>query len=285
MSLLASRVDGAASDRIPLDDRGLLYGDGLFETILLHRGRAVWWREHLDRLLTSARRLGIDCPAEAVWQADLDAMLADSNPPPRAVLRVSLTRGSSGRGYAVPDLTADLGAAGSRRLLALYAAPAAKYVEGLRLRTCSLRLSAQPALAGIKHLNRLEQVLARLEWRELEASQRQQFDEGLLLDAAGHAVCTTLGNLLWRDAEGWHTPPIVDCGIAGICRGELIDRGWVDERPLAETDRRTVLGLAVCNSVRGILPVISLDGVVLPQHQVSLTLRDRLIEQEPAFDF
>ncbi|MBD8527686.1 aminodeoxychorismate lyase [Pseudomarimonas arenosa] len=278
---LASLVDGVPTDRVPIDDRGLLYGDGVFETILLEYGQPLWWTQHIDRLCQGAQRLGMDAPAAKDWQRELDLLLRalDVALPTHAVLRISLTRGSGGRGYSADASRSP------RRLMLLFPAPQSVDGGGLRVRCCALRLAAQPALAGIKHLNRLEQVLARLEWQALPSEQRSHFDEGLLLDAAGDVVCATIGNLLWLDRHGWHTPPIVDCGIAGICRAELLQWGWVDECSLSASNLDQVEGLAVCNSVRGILPVASLDERVLPGAAAASALRSRLLQQEPAFDY
>ena len=278
--LLASLVDGAPAVAVPVDDRGLLYGDGLFETLLLFGGRPVWWPAHYQRMKQSAGRLGIVCPEEAVWRRDVDLLFSLADAPNRAVMRLTLTRGSAGRGYA-PQADAP-----SRRIVSLFplSPTAVSPTRGLRLRRCRLRLAEQPALAGIKHLNRLELILARLEWAELPAAERAEFDEGLLLDRQDQVICSTLGNLLWQDADGWHTPPLRASGIGGICRQQLLDFGWLDKRPLAAADIPAVRSLAVCNSVRGILPVCTLDAVVLPDSEAACRLSDQLIKQEPAFE-
>lgn len=278
--LLCSLVDGRAAASVPIDDRGLLYGDGLFETVLMADAHPVWWDQHLERLSSSAERLGIACPPDAVWASDLQSLVNSCVAlPERAVLRMTLTRGSSGRGYA-PQQTD-----GSRRILSMYPAPTRSAPNGLRLRTCSLRLAHQPALAGMKHLNRLEQVMARLEWSQLPADERDRFDEGLLIDSQGDAVCATLGNLLWKDPLGWHTPPVDRCGIAGLCRAQLLSLAWIDERRLPAAELLAVEALAVCNSVRGILPVLSLDGLAHSQCHEAVLLRQRWLQQEPTFDF
>ena len=277
--LLASLVDGEPAATVPLDDRGLLYGDGLFETVLLHGRRPVWWPEHYQRLHNAARRLRIDCAEEALWRSEIARLVSGDDLPQRSVLRLSLTRGSAGRGYA-PALDAR-----PRRILALYPLSSSPdTARGLRLRRCQLQLAEQPALAGIKHLNRLELVLARLEWTELRAAERASFDEGLLLNRQEQVVCSTLGNLLWRGADGWHTPPLQGSGIDGICRQQLLHLGWLDERPLAAADLPAVTSLAVCNSVRGILPVHSLDARPLTDPEAACRLSKQLTEQEPAFE-
>src|SRR5690606_2725116 len=135
------------------DDRGFRYGEGVFETMRAHRGAVPWWPAHWQRLARGAARLGLPLPPPGMALAEASALLAGGN----AVLRLQLTRGGGGRGYASP------GTAEPTWVLSLHSLPPVPAGEGLRLRWCGLRLAAQPALAGIKHCNRLEQVLARAE--------------------------------------------------------------------------------------------------------------------------
>ncbi|MCK7594725.1 aminodeoxychorismate lyase [Pseudomarimonas salicorniae] len=242
-------VDGRA-EGLPADDRGLAYGDGVFETVLCVDGRPVWWDAHLSRLERGAAVLGFVAPERDVWQRDAERALAHADPgAARCVLKLLLTRGSGARGYAVRAPSRP------RRVVSIGPAPevdgAAR--EGLRLRWCRTALAVQPALAGIKHLNRLEQVLARQEWIEAE------IDEGLMCDTQGRAVSAISGNLLCLTRRGWLTPPVDQAGIAGLCRARLLAEGLVSEAELRPDDVMAAEALAVCNSVRGILPVRQLD--------------------------
>ena len=151
-------VDGHADERIAALDRGLAYGDGLFESALVARGRAPLWSRHMARLASGCERLALPMPELNLLQAEVETTSAGLE---RAVVRITITRGSGPRGYAMPrDLQ-------STRIVSAFPAlqmPAAARVHGVRVRFCDLRLAEQPRLAGIKHLNRLEQVLARAEW-------------------------------------------------------------------------------------------------------------------------
>lgn len=271
-----ARVDGEPKSTLPLDDRGLAYGDGVFETVLLFRGEPVWWQAHLDRLAEGAKRLGIAAPASSCWEVDLQALLDDRPAPERAVLKLILSRGSGGRGYA-PQ-----GACAPRRIAMRHPAPvgAAQWnSEGIRARWCDLRLGIQPALAGMKHLNRLEQVLARSEWDDPDVG------EGLMRDVEGRVVCATAGNLFARIDGRWRTPPLDRCGVAGVCRAALLallgDEGEVAALDVDAVEQAEAL--FVCSSVRGILPVLALgDRRWSPSPQVA-ALRRRLAAVQPAF--
>ena len=135
--------------------------------------------------------------------------------------------------------------------LSLHPLPASQ--AGVRLAWCGLRLAAQPALAGIKHCNRLEQVLAR---REVDAAG---CDEGLLMDPDGHVVSAISANLLVHLDGEWLTPPVDRCGVAGVLRGWLLQQGLARVRSLTPQDLESADHVALCNAVRGILPVVSLE--------------------------
>src|SRR5688572_5816740 len=177
---LGTWVDGVVASTVPADDRGLQYGDGLSETILLRRAAPRFFEAHLARLARGCSRLGLEFTAWEALRAEV-ARIA-SQAPPLAILKIIVTRGSGPRrGYAL------IGALEPRRVLMLFASPAVPEVaEGVRLRVASLRLAENPALAGIKHLNRLENVLAAS-----EPGHADHF-ESLLLDARDQVICGTM---------------------------------------------------------------------------------------------
>ena len=170
---------------VPADDRGLAYGDGLFETMRAHRGRVHWWDAHWSRLTTGSARLKLPLPAESLVRAEAEALLEGDD----GVLKLLVTRGRGGRGYAPP------GEATPTWLLSTHALPVSP-AEGLALRWCDTRLAVQPLLAGLKHCNRLEQVMARAEWTlTLPGDTAFRADEGLMRSTAGDVVCATSANL------------------------------------------------------------------------------------------
>ncbi|MGQ4877381.1 aminodeoxychorismate lyase [Billgrantia sp. LNSP4103-1] len=232
-------------DKLPVDDRGLAYGDGLFETILVRDGKPLLWQEHVARLSRGCERLGMPMPLAD----ELDRLPALAGPGLK-VLKLILTRGSGGRGYltpprAVPRLIWQVGD---------FAPLKSHWETGVRVRHCRLQLGIQPLLAGLKHLNRLENVLARSEWNDTDIA------EGILCDSQGHLVEATCMNLFWQWQGRLQTPSLEGAGVAGTLRAALMERLEIQEvsmRPEALVDAEAVwLG----NSVQGIWPVVRLDA-------------------------
>ncbi|ANB18287.1 aminodeoxychorismate lyase [Dokdonella koreensis] len=243
------RIDGAPATVVDAGDRGLAYGDGLFETVLFVDGRAPLWRRHLARLALGCARLRLPAPDAAALAADCAAVTAGL---PRAVVRITLTRGSGPRGYAQPAPLQPL-----RIVAAAAEAPLPRhwYWQGIRVRFCETRLAVQPLLAGIKHLNRLEQVLARAEWDDPAIA------EGIVFDTEGRVVGATAANLFLVRDGCVSTPRVDRCGVAGVMRAELLDRlgevrqGDIDVDELMQADE-----IFLSNAVRGVLLVTELGG-------------------------
>jgi 4-amino-4-deoxychorismate lyase len=239
-------IDGEAGDSIEVGNRGFNYGDGAFETLLVQDGRPVWWGEHLARLRRGCEALGLRMPDADLLEYEAEQLCADQA---RAVLKIVLTRTGHGRGYAPEP------GARSQRVLSLHAAPpllGSDYVEGVTLRWCETRLALQPRLAGFKHLNRLEQVLARDELANTGAF------EGLMLDTTGRAVCATAANVFVLAHGRLRTPALRACGIAGICRDWVLTRTDVEIGELLPQDLERADALFLSSSLRGILPVARL---------------------------
>ena len=269
-----SLVDGGVNGPLPADDRGLAYGDGLFETVLVHAGQPVWWAEHLDRLRGGAARLGIEAPDDALWLADAEQLIAANEVQKSLVLKLILTRGSGGRGYSPATARAPRRIVQCGRLLDVD--PSWRR-DGIRARLCDLRLSAQPRLAGIKHLNRLEQVLARAEWSDPDVA------EGVLLDADENLVCATAANIFLVKQGELLTPSVERCGVAGVCRAQLLIGTGARVASLSSSDLFVADEVFVCSSVRGILPVSVLGARRWPIGPVTRKCMVWLASQIPAF--
>lgn len=232
---------------VSADDRGLNYGDGLFETLRIGQGDNVpLLARHLARMASSARRLGIPFDPDAAQDAVIRAATGGAG-----VLRLTLTRGSGGRGYASP-------AEPRPRLLVrrgpLPALPPRLRDTGMVLGLCQTPLSEAPHLGGMKHLNRLDQVLGREEVR------RAGWDEGLMLDRRQRPRELTAMNLFARFGDRLWTPPCDDAGVAGIARQWCLEQAAacglaveVRHRPLLSL--RSADEVFACNSVAGVLPV------------------------------
>jgi 4-amino-4-deoxychorismate lyase len=242
------RINGEPVSTVSALDRGFLYGDGLFETIRWVDGDVPLWARHRARLAEGCARLGLPVPDGALEAdiAEVGAGLSD------AVIRLTLTRGVGQRGYALPA------AVRGTRVVAATPSPAMRagaYTEGLHLRLCQTRLALQPALAGLKHLNRLEQVLARAEWNDAS------IDEGLMFDMEGRVVCATAANIFAVFDGELLTPAVDRCGVAGVARAEVLAL-QTDVHVVALTLDTLLQAdeLFLSSSVRGILPVRRLPG-------------------------
>jgi len=244
-------VDGKRTNRISALDRGLAYGDGVFRTMRAERGVVACWRRHYQKLCSDCGRLGIEAPAEPVFAHDI-AILVENRPD--CVVKLIVTRGEGGRGYAVPQPTVPV------RVAASFPAPSGEtslFRCGAAVRWCITRLGTQPALAGVKHLNRLENVLARQEWSGSE------FVEGLMLDQDGNVVGGTMSNLFLLERGGLVTPPIDRAGVAGVQRDRVLEIARRIAVPCdieAVTPERVMAAdqVYLTNSVRGLWWVSSL---------------------------
>lgn len=241
-------VNGQWSDVIPVRDRGLAYGHGVFETIRLCDGKLLMADLHLGRLKRGAERLSIPVDLPRL-QSNLEVLL--SHTPDQGVLKVMYTAGEGARGYRTypetpPTIIVQWGP--------LPDYPAAWATEGVSVMVCEQRLASAPQLAGIKHLNRLEQVLGRMEWQD-------QFQEGLMRDGEGHLIEGTMTNLFCFSEGGWLTPVLKNCGVAGVMRQYLIDTLMpamncpVREAQLSLESLSGMEELFVCNSIAGIWPI------------------------------
>ena len=243
--------DGRPCEAVAIDDRGVQYGDGLFETIAVRDSAPRLWDYHVERLQTGAVRLGLQAPSESLMRAELQAALdqaqADRS---RCVAKILLTAGEGPRGYRrAGDMPATLltGVTTARRL------PDSAYRDGVALRLCNTRLAAQPQLAGMKTLNRLEQVLARNEWRD------ESVFEGLTLDTDGRVICGTMSNVFLISGQALVTPAITRCGVSGVMRRHvltLLDSAGIDceVRDVDAAELWAADGVFISNSQFGVLP-------------------------------
>ncbi len=242
-------VDGQASDCVPPDDRGLLYGDHLFETVAFVGARAPLWRLHMRRLTRDCERLMVPPPDEELLAAECARLCEGQH---RCVVRISITRGSGGRAYEPPPCPVP------RRILMRRSWPAglaASRRDGIVLHTSPVRLAIGSPLAGIKHGNRLEQVLAA------EHARRAGVDEAILFDAKGRLVEAIAGNLIVFVDGRPVTPARRGAGVAGVGLQALHERigAVLPEAQLNARDLRRAEAVVVINSVAGIRPAHRLD--------------------------
>ncbi len=245
-------LNGESKHCIDVSDRGFQYGDGLFETIEILHGKPLFLDLHLTRLLAGCKRLLIPMPDYALLQREAENLAAQRK---QAVMKLIITRGTGGRGYRQPEEIRPT------RLFSLHPYPdypESFYREGVSIRFCRHRLGLNPSLAGIKHLNRLEQVLGRAEWLNAD------IQEGLMLDLHGNVIEGTMSNVFYVKDRILHTPLIEQSGVAGIVRSIIID--LAAQLPI-ETIKKNILPeellqaeeMFVTNSIIGIWPVKKLD--------------------------
>jgi 4-amino-4-deoxychorismate lyase len=265
-------VNGQAVDTVNALDRGLAYGDGVFRTMRTHAGMPLWWPDHYAKLAADCAALALDCPDRARLHAEV-CQVAEAG---QGIVKVTITRGVGVRGYAPP-----VGNDCTRVVSATPQPPHASFEDpsGVTVRWCALRLSRQPRLAGIKHLNRLENVLARAEWDD------PAILEGILCDDRGLVVSGVTSNLFCVREGELFTPDLSECGVAGVARARLL-------RAAARLGIRSHIGqlwpdailgadeIMICNSVIGVRRVARLDDVTWSPAGWTTTLNRALHEED-----
>lgn len=241
-------VNGESKKSIEVTDRGFQYGDGLFETIEVCNGQAVFLDRHLDRLKAGCLRLRIPFPGFDLLGFEAATLAQHSG---RAVLKIIVTRGSGGRGYCQPQLIQPT------RVVSLHPFPdypPAYQEQGIIARFCDTRLGLNPALAGIKHLNRLEQIMARSEWNDA------LIEEGIMLDVNDHVIEGTRTNLFYIKNDGLYTASLTQSGVEGIMRNIIISLASahnfsVIEHAFTKDQLVSADEVFVSNSIIGIWPI------------------------------
>lgn len=254
MTTVLALVNGEKCDAVSVRDRGLQYGDGVFETIAVENGQALCLQDHLARLRSGCERLGIDTPALEEMISEIRSVCAGQE---TGVCKFIVTRAAGTRGYRPTPGTAN-------RIVLMYPGREHMHKTGpARIQTCQTRLGRNPALAGIKHLNRLEQVLAQAEL------EKGSYDEGVMLDSEGLVIEATMSNLFAVSDGGLVTPDLSCCGVAGILRAQVLALAREVTGKSCEVRDVVPEELAACdeiflsNSIREIWPVGELDGRVL----------------------
>jgi len=269
--MLDCLINGEILEDLPVTDRGLQYGHGVFETIACDRGQPLFWNLHMLRLDAGCEALHIDPPAEDVLRREVQTVVAGQN---QAVAKIILTGGEGERGYAMSEFPQ------ANRIVSSYHWPvefSANRTSGVHTRICDYRLSHSRLLARIKHLNRLEQVLARAEW------DSEDIQEGILLDVEDNVIAATAGNLFLAKGGRLYTPRLDRCGICGVMRDALMaeyiaraEKRRISLAMLADADE-----VFICNSIRGIWPVTRVDKQEFPIGPLTRELQAWLTEVSP----
>ncbi len=260
-----SSIDVTDIASVPADDRGLAYGDGLFETMRVQNRRIPLLDHHLQRLVAGCSRLGIPAPSTASLAERTRTAAATID---EGVVKLLLTRGSGGRGYRPPEAPC------ARIVLSRHSAPNVPrnwYRQGVRIRICETRIGRNPATAGLKHLGRLEQVLASAELAEDEA-------EGLMLNEHHHVIEGTRCNVFLYLSDVMVTPQLDMSGVAGVMRALVQEHarriGVVcQERTVELDDLRQASEILLTNAVLGVLPVTRIPDLGWQGERGPITVR------------
>lgn len=276
-----SLINGVAADYLSINDRSIHYGDGLFETILCADGMLHYWQQHFHRLQVSAQRLRISCPEESVLLSDIKQLVDQNDPAQACVIKIILSRGADERGYRftknvtakrivlLSELDSDHSSILSRTLL-----------SG-ELFICEHQASINENLAGMKHLNRLENVMARNEWHDKSG----KIIDGLMFNADHHVIEGTMSNLFGVKDRELFTPALDRSGVQGVMRDEVIslaDKHFlaVSVADMRVDDLYAMDELFITNSLIGMKRVTKLGDTSYKDHAVSELLFKKMINSK-----
>ena len=275
-TIINSWVNGQSQGAVSVLDRGLAFGDGLFETMRIIKGEIPLLEFHLRRMITDAAKLGI-AVSEATVKADLQLALdcLASQTTSSFRLKYIITRGDSDSGYAPKPR----GSVNRIMLLQSYDAGLNRLLQqqGIKTFTCQWRLSGQPALAGIKHLNRLDQVMARQEFLDSDCY------EGLMLDQSNRYIEGTMSNIFAVTGSDEIITPLLDsCGVEGVMKRvvveslcPVIDKSCF-EAEITRLEADEFKEIFITNALIGIMPVIAVDSEVFSVGPVTRSLQQAL---------
>ena len=267
-------INGNNEPLSPLD-RGFAYGDGVFRTLPIYHGKPDCWDLHYSKLASDCNALNITCPEESLLLNDINQLFGSYGMlvEPQAVAKIIVTRGLSGRGYAVPQY------ATPNRIVIKSTFPHyddANITDGISLHLCETRLGLQTKLAGVKHLNRLENILARMEWQD------KKLVDGLMLDTNGCVIECTSSNIFARYGAQLITPDLTECGVAGVTRQRIIkyapSLGLLPKlQKLSLFELLQADEVIICNSLFGAWQVVELNNKAWTTQNLAEDLRKILL--------
>ncbi len=271
-------INGHKADHISVFDRGFQYGDGLFETIEVVDEKPVFLSHHLQRLNAGCEKLKIPNPDVQLLKDEIMFVCQNEK---SAVLKIIITRGVGGRGYRCPEKVEPTRAIGT---FPYPDYPQNYSNEGISACFCKTRLGLNPDLAGIKHLNRLEQIMARAEWNNPDVQ------EGIMLDIHENVIEGTMTNLFYVKNKTVYTALLEYAGVAGIIRAilkqvliknkvEFVEHNF-NKAVLLDADE-----VFVCNSIIGIWPVKQIENITFKAGSLTKQLQYWLSESKTCQTF
>ena len=247
-------INGKKASKISVNDRGFQYGDGIFETIACKNSSLIYWNEHLQRLNNACKILRLNPVDEATWLKDISKIIKDHDKD--CVIKLIYSRGEGQRGYKLPEPTEPVRVVMSSAM-PVYAEDI--YHQGVKLMVCKTPASSNSRLAGLKHLNKLDAVLARSEWSD------ETIFEGLMLDDYGNVIEGTMSNLFAVKNNSLYTPILKRSGVNGIIRQRIIDlaknANVVTQQIEIKLDKLLEMDeIFITNSLIGLCPVNQLES-------------------------
>lgn len=267
-------INGEISAQVSVNDRGLHYGDGVFETLVALNGKLQHWDEHIRRLEMGCQRLKIQVPDAELLKNETHELIKQQNTSNQSklIIKMIVTRGIGKRGYKPPASTQ------VTRIITLYPYPeypSQHFNEGVKITLCKIPLSCNPILAGIKHLNRLEQVMAQDEWDDPDIV------DGIMLNNNQHVIEGTMSNIFWVSNNQLLTPNLTNCGVDGVTRTNILRLAKELQITIKINDffMKDLLAadeIMISNSVFGILPVRAVDSHIFPVGPLTKQLMSKL---------
>lgn len=266
----ATLINGIFNGVISGRDRGLAYGDGIFRTLKVINGIPAHWPLHYQKLVEDCSAIGIVCPGADVLMSDFNQLFSLGEA--ASVAKIIITRGEGERGYKPSPIASPMRVM-TKSPLPNY--PESHFSEGVHLYVCETRLGHQTKLAGVKHLNRLENVLARMEWSEPELA------DGIMLDIEGSVIECTAANIFARFDNVLVTPKLDLCGVAGITRKQILSRatGFNLKTKIGKFDLKTLLSadeIILSNSMFGAWQVRSITNKKWAKQTLAAKVREAI---------
>lgn len=266
----ATLINGSFNGVISALDRGLAYGDGVFRTLKIINGIPVHWPLHYQKLVEDCSAIGIVCPSADLFMSDFSQLFVPDEPV--SVAKIIMTRGEGERGYKPSPVASPLRVVTKSKLPDY---PESNFTEGVLLHVCDTRIGYQPKLAGVKHLNRLENVLARMEWSAPEVA------DGIMLDTEGNVIECTSANVFARFDDLLVTPKLDLCGVAGITRMQILSHAHTLDlkTQIERIDLKTLLSadeVVLSNSIYGAWQVRSLANKTWGKQLLATKIREAI---------
>ena len=272
-------INGIASDYLDINDRSIHYGDGLFETILCENNKLYYWQQHFQRLQASASQLQISCPQEQLLLDDIIKLLMNNKPGAACVIKIIVSRGTGERGYKFPKNTTASRFVLHSDLETAHSSLLSQQLLSGELFICKQQVSINENLAGLKHLNRLENVLARNEWQD---RAKDKFIDGLMHNANHHIIEGTMSNLFAIKGKKLFTPDLSLSGVRGVMRDAIITIASKNNIEVVVTEMTidelfAMDELFISNSLIGMKSVTKLGDATYDKQEVTNMIFDVLL--------